>query len=372
MAAPVRVAVGWVAILAACQAGFALAQDDTWPAYESEGSPAVCACEWPAMDCSACWGEYCRYAPCGWAGYDRTIWSDAPAAPVSQVWAVDYRVRPMLESFTSYEFGDPNLLYAPLSKLDFAMDSTWHGFQIGVELPNWHVHFEWLMPMDDHIDGNMADYDWNIDEPRDDPSRLDSLTLSSERWNEGQMLELGTEFKLTNSFLDWPFELWPTAGFRFQRFNITAYNIDCLVPALGPLPEYDGVDVITFNQQYYVGYFGTQFRRTALLGPIPIDTVFQVDGGPVAGYNVDHHLLREGDRYTMEETRGGMWHVGFMAEAHLPRRFSVGFQADYMQICTTGTHRLLNEPLDVDLRWNNGVVVKSEQTTLTGFVRYRF
>jgi hypothetical protein len=45
--------------------------------------------------------------------------------------------------------------------------------------------------------------------------------------------------------------------------------------------------------------------------------------------------------------------------------------ADYMQIHTTGTHRLLNEPLDVDLKWNNGVIVQSDQTTMTGFVRYR-
>jgi hypothetical protein len=177
---------------------------------------------------------------------------------------------------------------------------------------------------------------------------------------------------LTDSFFGWPVELWPTAGFRFQRFDITAYDISSVVPALGPLPAYDGVDIITFNQQYYVGYFGVQLRGTVLAGWIPIDVVFQADGGPTAGYNIDHHLLREGDRFTMEETRGGAWHVGFMAEARVTGRFSVGFQADHMGIRTTGTHRLLNEPEGYDVTWDNGVKVKSDQTTLTAFVRYRF
>ncbi len=365
-----------MAVVAACQMGLALAEDGSRAAPES-GEPSFAGISVvPTMDSAACRGEYGTYGPTGLAGLGRTVWSDAPAPPLRQIWTVDYRSRPMLDSFTSYEFGtgpgDPDGPYTPLSKLDFALDSIWHGLQIGVELPDWRVHFEWLTPMHDRIDGPMADYDWNIDEPRDDPSRLDSLTLSSQRWCDGQMLELGTEFKLTNSILGEPVEFWPTAGFRFQRFDITAYNISCIVPALGPLPEYDGVDVITFNQQYYVGYFGGQFRRTVLAGRIPTDLTFQVDGGPTAGYNIDHHLLREGDRFTIEQTRGGAWHVGFIAEAHVTGRLSVGFQADHTEIRTTGTHRLLNEPLDEDLTWDNGVAVKSNQTTLTGFVRCRF
>jgi hypothetical protein len=352
--------------------GLALAEAGSGVTAES-GTPSFAGSSpLPTMDCPACWGEYCGYAPTASPGYAATVWSDVPAAPVRQVWTVDYRVRSMLDSSTSYEFGDPFALYAPLSKLDFELDSIWHGLQIGVELPNWGMHLEWLTPMQQRIDGQMADYDWNIDDPRDDPSRLDSHTLSSQRWCDGQMLELGTEFKLTNSFFGWPVEFWPALGFRFQRFDITAYSISCVVPALGPLPEYEGVDAITFNQQYYVGYFGGQFRKTLLVGRIPIDATFQVDGGPTAGYNVDHHLLRSGDHYTIERTRGGMWHVGFIAEAHLTERFSLGFQADHTDIRTTGTHRLLNEPLGWDLSWNDGVIADSHQTTLTAFARYRY
>lgn len=376
MAALVRVTLRWLVVLAACQVGLALAEADSGLARKS-GEPSLAGTSvLPAMDSPACWGEYCGYGPAAVPNLGWTVWSDAPAPPVRQIWTVDYRARQMLDSSTSYEFGnlpwDPDGAFAPLSKLDFELDGLWHGLQVGVELPGWRLHFEWLMPMQESIDGQMADYDWNIFAPTDDPTRLDSLTLSSQRWIDGQMLELGTEFKLTDSFLGSPVEIWPTAGFRFQRFDIAAHGISVIVPPVGPLPVYDGVDVLTFSQQYYVGYFGTQLRGTVLLGRIPIDMSLQVDGGPTAGYNVDHHLLREGDRFTIEETRGGAFHAGFMAEAHLTGRFSVGFQADHMQIRTTGTHRLLNVPEGHDLTWDNGVVVKSSQSTLTAFVRYRF
>lgn len=373
MAAVARVAWRWVVVLAAFQMGPVPAEAGSWPSA-ANGVPVFAdVSSLTAMGSPACCGEYGRYAPdsltdCGGAGWFETS--------LSEVWTVDYRVRQMFDSSTSYEFGNPAWdaagVYAPLSKLDFELDSPWHGLQIGVELPGWRAHFEWLMPMRQNIDGYMADYDWNIDEPRDDPTRLDSLTLSSERWSDGQMLELGTEFHLTDSFFGLPVELWPTAGFRFQRFDVAAFDITVLVPSLGPLPAYDGVDVITFNQQYYVGYFGGQFRGTVLAGRIPVDLALQVDGGPVAGYAIDHHLLRLGDRYTFDETRGAAWHIGVMAEAHVTHRFSVGFQADHTGIRTIGTHRLYNEPYDVDVSWDNGVIVKSQQTTATVFARYRF
>ena len=155
------------------------------------------------MGSPACRGEYGRYLPESLTERGESGWFETT---LSEVWTVDYRVRQMFESSTSYEFGNPAWappgVYAPLSKLDFELDSPWHGLQIGVELPGWRAHFEWLMPMRQNIDGCMADYDWNIDEPRDDPTRLDSLTLSSERWSDGQMLEPGDGIPF-DRFLSW-------------------------------------------------------------------------------------------------------------------------------------------------------------------------
>jgi hypothetical protein len=301
---------------------------------------------------------------------------DASAGPSGRTWSVDYRVRSMFESSTSYQFGtpwdDPDGPYAPLSKLDFALNSTWHGLQLGLERPNWRVRFEWLTPMEREIGGVLADFDWNIDDPRDDPSRLDLLTHSSLRWNDGQMLDLGASFKLTDLRFRRPIEVWPAAGFRFQRFDVTGSSLSYLVPPLGPVPDLEGVDVITFNQQYYVGYFGGELRTTVFAGRAALDVRFQGDAGPTAGYNIDHHLLRPGKRLTMERTSGAAWHIAIAVEAPLTKRLAVGLQAEHMEIRTSGTHRLLNAPADIDLTWDNGVLVQSNQTSLTAYLRARF
>ena len=75
-----------------------------------------------------------------------------------------------------------------MSKLDWSLDSTWTGLRVGVQNQNWDVHVEWLTAIG--IGGTMEDFDWNIDDPRDDPTRLDSLSRSSETWKDGQQVEL--------------------------------------------------------------------------------------------------------------------------------------------------------------------------------------
>ncbi len=360
MAVFVRPGILCCAVIAACQSGATV-----------HGAEETSILAQPA-----CCGEYGRYDQAPLPANECHVWVDEPIRASRPVWTIDYRVRPMVDSYTSYEFGtapgDPHGPYAPLSRLDFALDSTWHGFQIGLEKPCWRIHFEWLTPIQDKIDGDLADYDWNIDDPRNAPGRLDSLTLSPLRWHDGQMLDLAAEFKLANRLFHLPVEVWPAAGFRFQRFDMTADSLTYLVPAIGPIAELNGVDVITFNQQYYVGYFGGQLRTTFAVGRVPFDVRLQADAGPAAGYNVDHHLLREGDRYTIEKTSGGWWHIGMILEASITKRFSLGFQADHAELRTEGTHRLLNKPIDLDLTWDNGVLVKSDQTSLTAFVRTRF
>ncbi len=286
-------------------------------------------------------------------------------------WTIDYRILRLADSNTSYQFGTPQVNggWAPLSKLDWSLDSTWQGFNIGFEKPNWTIHFEWLTPMGSEIDGDMADFDWNIDPPQNDPNRLDSHTLSSLRWNDGHMIDLEWKFKWENAQT----EIWPMLGFRFQRFDMTASGINYLVPAYGPLPQYDGVDVITFNQQYYQLYLGGQIRRTVCCMGMSIDLTFQGDWAATWGYNIDHHLLRAGgDRFTMENTGGDAYHLGLTAETTLIGRFSLGLQVDHMQIRTTGTHRMDWQSQGYDITWTNGVLVKSRQTSFTAFLRASF
>jgi hypothetical protein len=312
-----------LAVTVACQAGLALAKDYSRLSGEGEAAIAAedqkdaAAAPSPGVEDSKCAGQ-CS----GNSGCDCSVCSAAQSC--CPVWFIDYRMRGMFNSNTRYEFGTAPQLggpqYAPLSRLDFSLDSMWHGLQIGVEKPNWGAHLEWLMPMQRNVGGDMLDYYWLTPT---NPTQVDSLTRSSQRWNDGQMLELEAEFKLTECFFTLPLEVWPLAGFRFQRFNVTAYNLDYLVPPLGPLPQFNGVDMISFNQQYYIGYIGGQLRGTLQVGCLPIDVRFQGDWGPASGYNVDHHLDYENyalgpvHRYTMESTRGDATNLSLIAEAPL-------------------------------------------------------
>jgi len=328
-----------------------------------------------------------------WSDSGNRFWS-APPGPLALT--IDYRVLTMFNSHTSYQFGsgppqlERGLLsgpYAPESKLDWSLNSVWTGFRLGAEEEDSAGHFEWLTPMAQSISGTMEDFDWNIDDPRNDPTRLDSLSRSSERWNEGQMLEIEYEFRLLKRPLGLPVDLWPLAGFRWQRFDITSYagnqiiGDGVIVPLPGPFPRpYDG-DIITFKQEYSIGYLGAQFRgrlETRMLPPIA--WTLEGDWGYTQANNVDHHLFyeyRDSHRYSMEDTHGDCLHISLTAEAlFCLDRFSIGLQADHTEINTTGTHHLLQYGgtyyAPIDETWTNGVSVSSSQTAITAFLRLRF
>jgi hypothetical protein len=109
----------------------------------------------------------------------------------------------------------------------------------------------------------------------------------------------------------------------------------------------------------------------------PIAWTLQGDWGYTQADNIDHHLFYEYydvHRYTMEDTHGDCWHVGVTAEILFCRdRFSIGVQADHMEISTTGSHRFVvsGDATPVDETWTNGVSVSSSQTAITAFLRLR-
>jgi len=352
-------------VAVACQTVFALAEDSCPVSSDAEAASA--ADDQEAATIPACsFEDSLSQTPfVAETGRKRCV---CVAKQACRTWTIDYRVRQLVNSNTSYEFGtSPATVpgWTPLSKLDWSLDSTWHGLQVGLEKPNWDIHFEWLTPIDQNISGSMADYDW-INPPG---NTVDSLTLSSLRWNDGQMLDLGGEFKLTSG----PIEIWPLAGFRFQRFNMTASGIDYIVPPTGPSLQYQGVDVISFNQQYYQCYVGGQLRKSLCCRGTPVALTLEGDWAATWGYNVDHHLVRAGgDRYTMQNTSGDTFHFALTAEAPLSRRLNLGFQVDHMVIRTTGTHRMDWQSQGLNMTWTNGVLAKSSQTSLTAFLRARF
>jgi hypothetical protein len=287
-------------------------------------------------------------------------------------WSIDYRERQLHSAFTSYEFGMPDsepVVWSPLSRLVFEMDSTWHGLQIQRRTPNADIRFEWLTPIGNGIIGNMNDYDWMI--PGAD---FTDLGITRERWTDGQMLDFNLEYRLLDHIFVLPVEFWLSGGFRWQRFNISAYDAVQVKEGNVWPPDpwrYDG-DVITFNQQYYTEYLGGEFRSTlAWIPSLPLELRLFGDYGGTQAYNVDHHLLREGDRYTMESTFGDTLHYGLSAELYLMKNLSVGAEYEQLVIRTHGEHRWYNEPYGTDERWTNGVDVRSDQSWFTVYVRIR-
>ncbi len=301
---------------------------------------------------------------------DTRLWT--PGRVLERAWTIDYQFRSIGGSKTVYEFGTrdpPPAGWAPLSRLVFPVNGPWHGLKVGLRRPRWNAHFEWLTPMSGDIQGDLEDYDWVY---RD--GGYTHLGIMHQRWIEGQMIDLGLEVRMWEHCFDLPVDFWPTAGFRWQRFYIMAYDLvqlkewDVWVP--NPY-TYDG-DVLTLDQQYYLIYIGGQLRSVLkFAGILPIAVTLAADWANAQAYNVDHHLLREGDRYTTESTHGDSWHVALTAEAPITKRITVGCQVDYLQIRTHGRHHMWNDPLRIDATWDNGVRVWSNQTWVTAFVGLR-
>jgi len=289
----------------------------------------------------------------------------------ARVWTIDYRIKSFCGSQASYEIGTPPALlplsWAPWSLLRFPLDSTWNGLQVGVERPNWGVHFEWLTPISQHISGCLADYDW-LDSSN--PTQITDIGYMREHWTDGQTINLDLEYKLGDRFLGLPIEVWPMGGFRWQRFDLMAYDLDQVKNSFGPPGPHPG-DIIAFNQQYYICYIGGQLRKTFnLRDEKEIRLTFQGDWGATWGYSIDHHLLG-GGFYGLQATQGSSWHVGLTAEVPMNQRLSLGVQADYLRIQTTGKTWEIGQGIPSDA-WTNGVCAYSDQTSITAFARLNY
>lgn len=307
-----------------------------------------------------------------WAGYRDPGVQFLCQPPEPEYWSIDFRCRTFCSSMTSYEFGTPPWnpeQWAPVSKLNFPLDSTWFGWLFAHETPDFGFQIEWMMAAR-YLHGDVADFDWAP--PNADGSFTD-FGVAREYFTEGQMLDIQYRRRLFSEPLGLPFDLWPLVGFRWQRLNMTVFDLHQLKADnewLDPPYHYAG-DVGTFNQQYYIGYAGLQAKSRWETRLCPIVWTLQGDWGYTEAYNIDHHLIREGDMFIMNRTSGGCWHASLSVEALVTPRIGVGVQADYLAIKSVGEHRWLNEPLGIDQTWTNGVEVSSRQTWITAFLRIR-
>ena len=299
---------------------------------------------------------------------------EKPTAP-EKAWSAELHVKRYFGSHTSYEFGYPYPPYqAPLSRLEFPLNTWWAGGEFRRSFSRISAGIEIMRNVSRESDGSFKDSDW------DDDTKPGVLTVYSEsqcRMEPSYMVRGDVDLKVAD-WLGMPvwFDLRPVVGLRWQRFNLVAHNGVQTYPAPGdttppdPLPG----DAISFEQNYWQYFLGIRaaydlerhlkIPRLKLFG--------QLDWAYVDGDNGDHHLLREGNRWTYEKTRGEAWHASLGFKAGLTKNINAGVEAEYLLIQTKGSHRWVHDVYAMDMSWDNGVKVWSEQMSLMMSLDYLF
>ncbi len=304
-----------------------------------------------------------------------TVAADEKSPVPEKPWSAELHVKRYFSSHTSYEFGNPYPPnQAPLSRLEFPMNTWWAGGELRRRFSRFSVGVEVLGSIPMESDLAFKDSDW------DDDARPSVKTIYSEsqcRVEPSYMVRGDVDLKIA----DWVglpawFDLRPVAGVRWQNLNFLIHNGVQVYPAPGdntpplPLPG----DGIRFEQTYWQYFLGI---RTAydLERHIPVPRLKllgQLDWAYVQGDNKDHHLLRAGNRWTYENTSGNAWHASLGIKAGLTKNINAGVEAEYFLIQTRGSHRLANDVYDVDMSLDNGVKVWSEQMSLMMKLEYLF
>jgi len=289
-------------------------------------------------------------------------------------WSASLRTKYFFRSHTSYEFGNPFPLYqAPLSRLEFPLDSWWAGASLRREFSRFSAGVEVFRNLSGEVHGKMMDSDWDDDAH---PALKTIYSESSCRMEPSYIVSGDVDLKISDwlglpSWLD----LRPAAGLTWQRFSLVTHDgVQYELTPGGVQTVLLPGDGIRFEQTYwhfFVGFktvfdLGKPFRLPGL----KIET--QVDWAYVNANNEDEHLLRAGKRITEEKTTGDAWHALVNLKIGLAQNLNANVGAEYRRISTTGSHRLVNELFGIDFTFSHGVKVWSEQTNITLGLEYSF
>ncbi|MBI4799343.1 MAG: omptin family outer membrane protease [Desulfarculus sp.] len=288
---------------------------------------------------------------------------------------VSPKLRRLLGSHTSYQFGDPlERKNNPLSRLEFPLDSWWGGLEVGYAHPRYSWRLEALTNISRDVDGGrMKDSDW------DDSSRPGVKTIYSESWcrlKPSLTLDASLDYSLRpHVALPRGLDLRPLIGLRYQRYTFETYD-----GVQTTLTEQDawgagvalGGEGIWFRQEYVHTYLGLRLGYGLDLPQAwgwgrRAEFFLQGDWAYVKGDNRDHHLLRQGDRITQEHTTGDAWHAALGLRLPLGDAAFLNLTGDYMRIRTTGTHTLYNSAMGISepFSFDYGVEAWSDQYSLT-------
>lgn len=132
------------------------------------------------------------------------------------------KVKRLDNSHTSYEFGDLFPPYvAPISRLEFPLDSWWTGGELRASFPRFSMGIEVLTNARGDAGGRMYDSDWD----NNDPDLMTTFSASRCRMEQGYMAGADVDMEVSD-WLNLPqwFSLRPVVGMRYQYFRLVAHN----------------------------------------------------------------------------------------------------------------------------------------------------
>jgi len=294
------------------------------------------------------------------------------AVRLSKYLSLGVKVKRLDNSHTSYEFGDPlppNV--APISRLEFPLDSWWAGGVLRASFPRFSMGIEVLTNSRGDAGGRMYDSDWDTN----NPDFLTTYSASRCRMEPGYMAGADVDMEVSD-WLRLPrwLSLRPVVGMRYQHLRLVAHNGIQYDLTGGAPDDLLPSNTIRFKQTYWQYFIGVRSGIDAgqYIGIEDLKLTAQFDIAYVEGANEDKHLLRPGNRFTCEDTYGHAWHASIGLKKGLSRNLFLGVDLDYLRISTTGSHRLLNRPFGIDMSWGDGVKVWSAQKSISLSLEYRF
>ncbi len=277
-------------------------------------------------------------------------------------------VRKYFNSFTSYQFPDPDQpALDPLSRLEWPWEQLFWVVRAGAAVGRFQVNLEGAATLSVFSKLKAQDSDWlDVNNP-DQKSVFSDAKAKPRSWT----FDASLSAPLTeNAFLR------GLVGYRVQRFRFTYTDMlqgEIFDPNRGYFPPefvFESGPVIDFTQHYRHFYLGGIVFAALDLGAISpglawgeVLTRFQADFGFVRADNEDFHILRTpGPRITTESSKGTSWHLNLGLEWRVSDRFGLTLEGDFMRIYTRGRH-LLTEP-GLSESWD-GARVWSEQKYIT-------
>ncbi len=295
------------------------------------------------------------------------------SVPVTKSFSIGGKLKYLFRSYTSYEFANPFSPYQdPLSRLEFPLDTWWGGLEVKFNFSRFSFGLEGLTNLTQNAHGQFKDSDW------DDGARPEEKTIYSKsdmRVAPSYMVRFDADMDVSD-WLRLPkwLSIKPVGGIRWQKFNLVSHDgVQWDLTGSTPAVALPG-EGIRFKQQYWQYFIGlrTHVDLSSLTGIKALMLLMQGDWAYVEGENEDNHLLRPGQRFTLENTYGYAWHASIGLKKYIGDNFGVGLELDYLALTTTGNHRMLNRPLDMDFSWSNLATVWSKQASLSFTLEYRF